>query len=191
VWVKYLGTGREGNGDVAVTFGLIDRLQAATLLRLVRGRVVHDLGCGDQVLAEALVGLGAESVVAVDSHPTGSPRSGVTTVRATFAEYAATEPTVDVAFVSWPFNQIDPPLLDLCARARTVAYLGKCTDGRICGWPGLFRHFLSRRLVTYAPHPANTLCVYGEPLPAPRAGELEERAGLDWQTVHRFDGRRS
>ena len=115
-------------------------------------------------------------------------RSKVRTVRAKFAEYVASEPTIDVAFVSWPYNQVDLSLFELVTRAKMVAYLGKCTDGALCGWPGLFRYFLSRELAAHVPHPANTLLIYGGPLKTPRAGELEERAGLDWQTVRSYGG---
>jgi hypothetical protein len=165
-----------------MTWGRLDTAQAEALAAVVRGRTIHDLGCGDQVLSDALVQLGAAAVIAVDEHPVGCPGSWVNTVRTTFAEYETRQPIIDVAFVSWPVNHNEPPLLDLLYRAKTIAYLGKCTDGTLCGWPGLFRYFLGLELVAHVPHPANTLLIYGTPVAAPRVGEWEERAGLD----HRF-----
>jgi hypothetical protein len=172
-----------------VTYGIIwGQEQGDAIGRFVRDQVVHDLGCGDQVLSRALVRLGAARVMAVDaSPPTELPGAEITTVRATFQEYLDGSPQIDVAFVSWPLNFPEPALLCLVARARTVIYLGKCTDGVFCGWPGLFRHFLGRKLLAHVPHPVNTLCVYGEPLVKPREGELEERAGIDWLSVTRYD----
>lgn len=85
-----------------------------------------------------------------------------------------------MAFVSWPANRPDEGLLTLLKRAATLIYLGKCTDGTCCGWPGLFTYFLSRELLVHVPDEYNTLFVYGGALETPRTGEWEERAGLDW-----------
>src|ERR1700677_837613 len=129
-----------------MTWGRLDTAQAEALAAVVRGRTVHDLGCGDRVLSEAIVRLGAVEVIAVDrrQRTDWEPAPSVTSVRANFDEYAITDPVIDVAFVSWPVTRVEPSLLELLRRAKTVAYLGKCTDGVICGWPGLFRHFLGR-----------------------------------------------
>ena len=163
-----------------MNYARLDKRQQAALAALIRGRTVHDLGCGDRTLSAYLVQLGAAGVVAVDyRQPPGDPAAGVTAVRVMFLEFAASEPAIDVAFVSWPNNHVQHGLLELLHRSATVAYLGKNTDGVACGWPGLFRHFLARKLVAYLPHRANTLCVYGPPIAEARIGEPEEQAGLD------------
>jgi hypothetical protein len=175
-----------------VTWGRLDPAQSTALAAIVRGRTVHDLGCGDQTLAEKLVQLGAAAVIAVDCQPMDwTPVAGVVPVHANFADYADTEPVIDVAFVAWPDNRVEPALLELIRRAKTVAYLGKCTDATICGWPGFFRYLLGRALVAHVPNVSNTLCVYGEPLARPWAGEWEERAGIDGQTIRPYSERRT
>jgi hypothetical protein len=168
-----------------MAYGVLDSRQKKALRALIKGKKVHDLGCGDQSLSDALVSMGAKQVIAVDSHPFGQPVLAVTTVKSSFSDYAATspEPEIDIAFVSWPVNRSEPGLLSLVMRAKIVAYLGKCTDGTCCGWPMLFQHFLGRELLTYVPESLNTLCIYGSEIKVPRTGELEERAGLDWQKM--------
>ncbi len=179
-------------------YGQLDRKQTKALKAAVKGRKVHDLGCGDELLARDLVKFGASEVIAIDSklcllpyyreqHP--YPK-GMTGIQAYFEEYAKTSPSIDVAFVSWPANRQDAGLLTLVMSAKTVIYLGKCTDGSCCGWPGLFSHFLRRELITHVPDEYNTLFIYGSMLETPRCGEWEEQAGLDWETTRPYyDGK--
>lgn len=169
-------------------WGRLSPEQRDAIRGVVRGRTVHDLGCGDLELSRQLIEFGATSVIGVDKSPSvWEPiPAGVLAVRATFAEFVLVNPTIDVAFVSWPVTVRDAGLLSLVRAARTVVYLGKCTDGIMCGWPALFQHFLARDLMAYVPHPNNALCVYGGELPKPRAGEYEECAGVDDGVVYRL-----
>ncbi len=176
-----------------MAYGQLDRKQAKALRALVKGKRIHDLGCGDQVLTRDLVKFGATEVIAIDTHPYGEPRPRITTIKSSFEDYALEMymnqlPDIEVAFVSWPANRRMNDLLLLIETAKFIVYLGKCTDGTSCGWPGLFEHFLSRTILSYIPHRHNTLCIYGDRLTAPREGELEERAGLDWQKVWPYYG---
>lgn len=155
---------------------------------------MHDLGCGDELLSGDLIKLGAKGVIAVDKDLTVDARyrsvhphhKGVTGVRATFEEYAKKTPKIDVAFVSWPVNRVEEGLLTLVSRSKLVIYLGKCTDGACCGWPGLFKHFLSRELIAHVPDEYNSLLAYGRTLPDPRRGENEELGGLDWEKIRPY-----
>jgi hypothetical protein len=171
-----------------VAYGQLDRKQTKALRAFVRGRDVHDLGCGDQMLSRELVRFGARQVVAVDSHPFGNPGPKVRTVHATFEDYVQRAPEIDISFVSWPANRVETALLDLLRSSRAVVYLGKCTDGTACGYPELFDHFLGRDILSYIPHEHNTLCIYGGRLSTRREGELEERAGMDWKRIWPYYG---
>jgi len=162
-----------------VPYGQFDWKQVKILKSFIKGKKVHDLGCGDQLISGDLVKWGASEVIAVDSHPYGNPGRKITTVKSAFEDYLLTAPDIDVAFICWPQNYRQPSLVGLAERARTIIYHGKCTDGTYCGWPGLFRYFLGRELLAYVPDEYNTLIVYGEALASPRAGENEELGGLD------------
>ena len=165
--------------------GQVTGAQAAVLRTVVGGREVCDLGAGNGVLSLYLRReLGAARVVAVDAHDCSIGRvlvnqRGIEFRRCTFAEFAETAPELDVAFLSWPTNCYAPGLHAILCRARTIAYLGKCTDGSMCGTPDLFELFAYRELLHYVPDPGNTLAVYGDVL-RERRRDLrgEERAGL-------------
>ena len=167
-------------------YGQFDSKQRRALKQVIKGKRVHDLGCGDQLLSGDLVKWGASEVVAIDSHPYGDPGKKVTTLKMSFADYLSTGPEIDIAFICWPPNRVEPALLELARLAKLVVYHGKCTDGTCCGWPGLFEHFLRRDLVAYVPDEYNTLCVYGALVPARRDGQPEERAGLDWEKIRPY-----
>jgi hypothetical protein len=177
-----------------MSFGQLNRSQIHALRPLIRGQVVHDLGCGDRQLAKQLAALGAKTVVAVDKEPYGyCLRSDVITVEESFERYLRMRPTIDVAFVSWPatgplsFEGIGSPvyaLLGLVISAARVVYLGKNTDGIICGHPHLFRHLARRPLLAHVPDEWNTLLVYGSGV-VTREPVLEEQAGMDMSRVYR------
>ena len=80
-------------------------------------------------------------------------------------------------------------LLQLLARAETIVYLGKNTDGSMCGFPAVFEHMVGRRLLAYVPHFRNTLVVVGARLTEPRAPQHEELAGLlAYEELLGYDG---
>lgn len=171
-----------------MSYGLVTDQQANVIRPLVRGRVVHDLGCGDRYLSGRLVAWGARGVVAVDSHPFGPhPGPWVTTVTQSFEEYLKTRSTIDVAFVSWPTTGAyvgGYGLLGLIILAKRVIYLGKNTDGTMCGRPKLFHHLMRRPLLAHVPDEWNTLIGYGSGAVI-REAVLEEKAGMDMTKVYR------
>jgi predicted RNA methylase len=61
-----------------MSFGQVTDQQACAIQPFILGRVVHDLGCGDQYLSKRLVAWGAKTVIAVDKTRTATipaPRS--------------------------------------------------------------------------------------------------------------------
>lgn len=160
--------------------------QQATLAHWVLGKHVHDLGAGDTKLSRKLLELGAVHVTAVDkSYPASKSKPlGLDLVAAWFHEYKA---PIEVAFLSWPTPlYLFPPaphyiqgLVDLCASAPIVAYLGSNFGSR-CGNVELWQHLGTRRVLGHVPDRRNTLIVYGsQGARIPGQGLLpEEKAAL-------------
>jgi len=166
------------------SYGQLTNEQLAVLIQYTKGKVVHDLGAGSLELARIVrsghrrgrrTG-GACKVIAIDKERISPPSDPcIEVVWTLFKDYK--EP-IDIALVSWPQNVPDAGLLDLIERSRIIIYLGKNTDGMMCGWPGLFWSFLSRALLAYVPDRKNVLAVYGHELTALRRPTGEELAGL-------------
>jgi hypothetical protein len=177
-----------------MSFGQVTDQQACAIQPFILGRVVHDLGCGDRYLSKRLVAWGAKTVIAVDKDPYGyDPGPKVITVAETFERYLKMRPIIDVAFISWPTNShlsfrgVENPtyaLLRLVISAARVVYLGKNTDGIICGHPHLFRHLVRRPLLAHVPDEFNTLLAYDAGT-VTREPVLEEQAGMDMSRVYR------
>lgn len=162
------------------TYGRLDQAQRVALAALVQGRRVHDLGSGTGVLAKEIADLGASHVVAVDSahHFFSFPHERITWRNQDFWDV---KDEIDVAFVSWPSNDVDAAILlaSLGRRSRTVVYLGKNTDGTACGAKPFFSMLLRRRLVIDLPSRYNCLVAVDEPLSGPpRAPTSDEYAAL-------------
>jgi hypothetical protein len=150
--------------------------QREALREAVAGRVVHDLGAGDLKLSSKVLQLGAAHVVAVDKEdcPRRVPH-GITYRKCLFKDFL--DP-IDVALLSWPPNHGSYDLAKLVLRANRVVYIGKNTDGSVCGMPELFFSLIRRGILAYYPDRKNTLIVYGEHLPSPREPRGEEAAAL-------------
>lgn len=145
------------------------------LSKVVRDRVVTDLGAGNLVLSRRLLRLGASEVVAVDHKPLPPPCSlRIQAVQAAFTHF---HQPVDVAFLSWPATQGAEGLEDIVRRSRTVIYLGSNVGGNFCGTLRLFQALARKRVLHYVPHIKNTLIVLGEDV-GERDGTGEELARL-------------
>lgn len=162
--------------------GSLDRFQQKILADIVTGQVVHDLGAGDLFLAHYLVHyLGASKVIAVEKERVPPPTSDkVEYVRSYFDKF---EGKPDVALLSWPVSW-DSGVLHLVRKARILIYLGRNTDGTVCGYRNLWGHLASREVLHYDDRSDqhNTLIIYG---PGPRVGRRlpEEHAALDQSRV--------
>lgn len=160
--------------------GQLSKTQSAGLRGHVQGKKVYDLGSGTGELSFELVDLGAASVVAVDKENYNVKSTAqITVVRQYFRDFhVGLIEDPEVVFLSWPANRFDEGLLSIVRRAAVVIYLGKNTDGTMCGWPGLFNHFVQRQLLLYLPDRTNTLIVLGSVV-GERLPRGEERAGID------------
>lgn len=85
--------------------------------------------------------------------------------------------------ISWPENDPEEPeaLNQLLRKASVVVYLGKNTDGIVCGSPSLFTGLLPRQVLAYLPSPSNTMIIYGPCSRGTPKVYPEEFAGL---TIH-------
>ncbi len=142
-----------------MSYGDLNEQQREALKPFLSGRLVHDLGSGNQILSRELIRLGAEKVIAIDKDPyRDAPGHGIEPVTTYFENYQA---AIHTAFVSWPRNTYDAGLIALIERAECVVYLGKNTDGLACGFPKFWEHLRQREALAHVPDPRNTLIVYG------------------------------
>jgi hypothetical protein len=162
-------------------YGTLNAAQEECLKHLVAGKVVYDLGAGDLVLAHKLLELGAAKVVAIEKElffvDNVAPEIEV---RRQYFQHMNED--IDIAFVSWPANY-DNGLLPILKRTKTIIYLGKNTDGSMCGTPALFQYLITRKIEEHVPSRPNTLICYSEQLDKPRwHGVQEEEAALKMDT---------
>jgi hypothetical protein len=162
-----------------MSYGELYDQQRVALVPYIKGTEVYDLGAGNLKLSHELIHLGASAVNAIDKEHMPAPLvPGVKTFRKTFAAFQKRLPDGAVVFLSWPPNHEMPELWQLLRRAEVIIYLGKNTDGRMCGTPALFKHLLTRRLDEYVPHGNNSMIVYGPATRFTRAPVGEEYAAL-------------
>ncbi len=160
--------------------GAINELQADAISAQVKDKVVHDLGAGDLQLSIALLHLGARKVVAVDKLyerfriVSALQKEGLEPVGEHFDRYAACDPDIDVAFVSWPVVYATQGLATLVARARLVIYLGTNFGGTSCGSIELWQHLTRRSVERVVDNHRNTLIIYGKHEPLARRRLLPE-----------------
>lgn len=169
-------------------YGKFSAQQATAVRPFLKGRVVHDLGCGNEFpLARTILRYGAKSVVGVDMRPldrgTRLPVKA-TYVNETLSQYVPED--YEVAFLSWPVNYEVAGLVGLIMRAPVVVYLGCNFDTTSCGTTELYKHFVRRKLLAHVPHERNTLLVLGSVRHRSRKPTPEERAGIDRDNLFRF-----
>jgi hypothetical protein len=157
-----------------MSHGSLSSVQRDVLRPFVSSKRVHDLGAGDLGLSKVLVELGASKVVAVDSRHL--PRACPKGIEFKKSQFEAFKEPVETAFLSWPSNNSCRGLTEILKTASTVAYLGKNTDGTVCGTESLFRALWLRSVLAHVPERANTLIVYGPPCKEQRILLPEEYA---------------
>lgn len=156
-------------------YGHLSEQQRKALRPFLEGKEVLDAGAGDLGVASQLFSCGVRRVYALDKDlPRVSPDDRIVLDRRAFEDYTGAP---DLTLVSWPCNYAAKGLVGLTERSRVVVYLGKCTDGVLCGDESFWHALMNREVLLYSPDPRNTLIVYGETrLRRPHLGE--ERAGL-------------
>jgi hypothetical protein len=166
----------EGDLKDRAGYGYVTDSQREAIARHVKGREVTDLGCQHLMHSKLLLTLGAKHVIAVDKEeiPPCDDRR-ITRVQSLFRDYR--EP-VSTLFLSWPINHFDAGMLRCVMDAERVILISKNTDGIACGFPGLYRHLLFRKLLAYVPDPKNCLTIVGEETSKKREPTGEERAAL-------------
>ena len=156
-------------------YGVLSPSQKQQLKHFVQGQRVVDLGAGDLKLANDLLRLGTTQVLAIDKEGMRTRSHRIALFNGRFDQVPDSFP-LDLAFVAWPPNW-KCGLERLVRLSKTVVYLGKNTDGTMCGTAELFQDLSRRNVLAYVPDPKNTLIVYGsEQVVRPPKGE--ELAGL-------------
>lgn len=173
-------------------FGTFPKRFQSVVAPFVKDKRVVDLGSGDGDRADAIERLGA-TVLEVDAgewaHHHRTKRRilhGFFDNQSVFAEVARFRP--DVAHVAWPSSQTAHGLTELIDEIPRVVYVGKTTDGLICGSPTLYRRFLHRPILATDSDAHNTLVVYGPVGEKRRRPTVDERAGIDLSKMYRADG---
>ena len=158
-----------------MSYGTLNTAHRKALRKALRGKIVHDLGAGDLELSRELLTLGASRVYAIDKmEHRGRLGRGLHYKRSYFHDLRG---PLDTIFLSWPINH-DVGLAPLLRAAKTIVYLGKNTDGMMCGTPDIFATMICRELLDYVPDRKNCLVIVGRPLGTPREPTGEELAGL-------------
>jgi len=187
----------EFRGDVInySHMGGLNRFQEEAVRYYVKNQWLYDLGAGHLGWAKKLSEFGALNVTAVDSMYKDRRNNALNDCRdwhkcvpsntilssSTFSElYREGVTKFDAVFVSWPDVAYGKTMgIELLTRrADTVIYLGKTTDGTMCGSPQLWSQLIRRKVLCYLPAVRNSLIVYGAKEER-RPLLLDEEAGLN------------
>lgn len=152
-------------------WGKLSRRQREVLLAAASGHLVVDAGSGPPPVKHTPSGpvdiRGLPRVLYLDHKPyPGVVEVDLENVPETtrvLSPILTRDPSA-VLLISWPINRGDYrfPFVHLF---RTVVYLGMNRMGTACGNPRLFRHFLTRPLLSEVQDTHNDLAVYGEASP--------------------------
>jgi len=167
--------------------GQLNEAQREALKPFVADKVVHDFGAGNCLLAHVLLELGAKRVICIDRHTMPPPETErVETWEGHYEDFREHAKSVDVALMSWPVNWtccLEPFVWG----ARVVIYLGKCTDGSMCGYDGLWRALTAQEVLAHVPDRMNTLIVYGPDSRPDSRLYPEEHAGVHTERMWGYE----
>jgi hypothetical protein len=151
-------------GRGSPSWGILTPAQKLAVKSFIRGRRIRDYGCGNLVLTRQLLELGARHVEGVDDYAEGDRVAVPEYMKPRFKyirkPFHECPPSARMAFVSWPSNY-DNDIQFPLQHALIVIYLGKNTDGYMCGTMKLWRELRRRRVLAHVPAPENDLIVYG------------------------------
>ena len=153
----------------------------------VADRVVVDLGSGYGERARILERLGAR-VVKIDKDE-DIPGVIHGYFESMIEEIEKMQP--DVIHLAWPTANLGRRATDVFDLAPVLIYVGKNTEGSVCGTPAMFRYLAHRVVLAYEPTRANVLIVYGRTQREPRRMlHYEEAAGIERATVWSYSDTR-
>lgn len=169
----------------------IDEMTFAKLLRpFVEGKNVWDLGCGDLTHAIRLLAAGAARVTGVDAvnrvedGVLDDPRVEFREEYLDFLDEVDTR-DMEVAYCSWP-HQYGCALREITDRVPCVIFIGKNSDGTVCGDRDMWDSLVRRRVLLYEPSRRESLMVYGRE-DADRPLLPDELAALNHERIWNFD----
>jgi hypothetical protein len=163
-------------------YGSLTRRQQRQLKPYVEGCRIVDMGCGDLSMSILMVDLGASHVMSIDKVMTKTTvyrardSARISVLQVDFEDLSDRFLEGETALLSWPMDLFDLDRLAACA--KRIIYVGKNTDGIMCGSKTFWQKMLSRRLSLYEPDKINVLAVYTDVLKKPRNPIGEERAAL-------------
>jgi len=163
-------------------YGSLNKIQKDCVANHVRNRSVMDIGAANLEISKELISLGANNVLAVDKSDFRyyiyklyySDKSFHDKIRKDYPKLFSQLKNIqylksyihelterrEVAMVSWPVNW--PIGLPVVLRdTRVVIYLGKNTDGTVCGSMDMWELLSRREILDYVPDKNNSLIVYG------------------------------
>lgn len=189
--VEQLTDDQIDKSKMVFSFGDIDEEQSLAVAEVVNGKTVYDAGAGNLMLSLTVSSMGARKVFAIDKNE----RTLLSPYRQMFKDRDCIEirnedfretlkyvnerkEKIDVLFVSWPENHLNHALIALMMRSEVVIYLGKNTDGLMCGHPQMFGFLLTLDVIKYIPSKRNTLIIYGKTPFGGRCAFPEEIAAI-------------
>lgn len=144
--------------------------QADYVKNAVRGTKIDDIGCGYSPFRPIV-------------HPSGCDYLGIDKEKISHGnviQFDLSKPCphlrYDIALVSWPLNRRSIAWHLFLRRYKEIIYIGKNTDGIVCGDPEFWEIVGKREILKVIPDPAETLIHYGEKPRANQPRPAEEAA---------------
>ena len=167
-------------------YGRFTEKQQDILRAHVEGARVLYPGSGWGQKAEVLIGLGVDHVTCIEKEQTCFSKNPIYRHKKVTAVRDYIEELDDEVFegkevllLSWVQPYRFPATAEIFGRfdgIPKIVYLGKNTDGTLCGSPSLYSYLVTREVLHYVPARENTMIIYGdakvlrEPYPEEAAG---------------------
>jgi hypothetical protein len=142
---------------------------------IIQNAKVDDIGCGHSRLKPMLE---LCDYLGVDKKPLQAPRT---------IQFDLANPCPhlrhDLAFVGWPINRKTIAWHLFLREYHEILYIGKNTDGIVCGDLDFWKIVSKREILKVLPNPSETLIHYGPGERKNQEAPLEERAAIaTWET---------
>lgn len=132
------------------------------ITEVISEKEVWDLGCGNFILAEQLLQLGAKYIYAIDKELENLTISNekILPICSTFEKFLPQIEKIEVGFISWPANY-NTKLHLFLDKMDTIILLSKNIDGFMCGYIQFFKNLINRPILNYIRNKENSLIIYG------------------------------